>query len=418
MSIINTNITSLIGQSNLNSSKNDLTTAMERLSSGLRINSAKDDAAGQAIANRFSSQITGLNQAMRNANDGISIAQTAEGALNMINDNVQRIRELSVQAANDTNNANDLQSIQDEISQRLNEIDRISAETDFNGTTVLGRDFNLGIQVGANDDERIDIDMEEITSQTLGIGTFNVTGPADVSGTATTTIDWASGGVGISADSTAIEDFFGASTAISTLDIDETGTFVDDLAARIGIASGSITSPVGTDVQMDDRGNLFAEVVIEAADQTEIDNLAARGIEVDGTNATTFYIALDPEEAGLDAVPTSATTATWTLDGASLAFTDLSRGSTTDPMETLDTAINQIDSLRSNLGAIQNRFQDAISNLETNSINLSDARSRIEDADYAKEVANMTRAQILQQAGTSVLAQANQIPQNVLSLLG
>src|SRR5690554_895433 len=167
MSVINTNITSMIGQSNLSKSQNALQTSMERLSSGLRINSAKDDAAGQAIANRMTAQITGLAQAQRNANDGISIAQTAEGSLNQVNDNLQRIRELSVQAANGTNSQADLQSIQDEIDQRLSEIDRISAETNFNGVKVLSADDELTIQVGANDNETITVNLQKINSDTL-----------------------------------------------------------------------------------------------------------------------------------------------------------------------------------------------------------------------------------------------------------
>src|SRR5690554_5382220 len=184
MSVINTNITSMIGQANLSKSQNALQTSMERLSSGLRINSAKDDAAGQAIANRMTAQITGLAQAQRNANDGISIAQTAEGALNQINDNVQRIRELSVQAANGTNSQSDLNSIQDEINQRLEEIDRISEETDFNGTKVLANGVReMSIQVGANDDETIEIAFEAINANTLGIDTFSINGPVNPSST-------------------------------------------------------------------------------------------------------------------------------------------------------------------------------------------------------------------------------------------
>ncbi|MCP1366395.1 flagellin FliC, partial [Halomonas sp. BBD48] len=174
MSVINTNITSMIAQQNLSSSKGDLTTAMERLSSGLRINSAKDDAAGQAIANRMSAQITGLAQAQRNANDGISVAQTTEGALNQVNDNLQRIRELTVQATNGTNSAEDLDSIQNEIGQRLNEINRISEETSFNGVKVLQEDNSLKIQVGSNDGETISLNLKEINSSSIGVGNFNV----------------------------------------------------------------------------------------------------------------------------------------------------------------------------------------------------------------------------------------------------
>ena len=174
--VINTNSLSLLTQNNLNKSQSTLSSAIERLSSGLRINSAKDDAAGQAIANRFTSNIKGLTQASRNANDGISIAQTTEGALNEINNNLQRVRELSVQASNGTNSDSDLSSIQAEITQRLSEIDRVSGQTQFNGVKVLAGDNTLKIQVGANDNETISINLKEITSSTLGLNTFSVTG--------------------------------------------------------------------------------------------------------------------------------------------------------------------------------------------------------------------------------------------------
>src|SRR5690554_6312825 len=174
MSVINTNITALIGQQNLTKSASALQTSMERLSSGLRINSAKDDAAGQAIANRMSSQVNGLQQAQRNANDGISVAQTAEGALNQINDNLQRVRTLTVQSANGTNSQEDLNSIQAEISQRLTEINRISEQTDFNGVKVLASEQGLKIQVGANDSETININLKEINAKSLGLSSFSV----------------------------------------------------------------------------------------------------------------------------------------------------------------------------------------------------------------------------------------------------
>lgn len=277
MSVINTNMTSLIGQQNLMKSQSALQTSMERLSSGLRINSAKDDAAGQAIANRMTAQIKGLAQAQRNANDGISMAQTAEGALGQINDNVQRIRELVVQANNGTNGTDDVASIQEEIDQRILEIDRIVEQTAFNGKTLLnGLAGEVWIQVGANDGEGIKIDLSS--------------------------------------------------------------DFSHDEATVLNLGA--------------------------------LSNIAA----------------------------------------------DLGEGSTL--LGAIDAALSAIDSARSELGAIQNRFEDAITNLQTNETNLTAARSRIEDADYAVEVSNMTRAQILQQAGTSVLAQANQVPQSVLSLLG
>lgn len=172
--VINTNSLSLLTQNNLNKSQSSLSSAIERLSSGLRINSAKDDAAGQAIANRFTSNIKGLTQASRNANDGISIAQTTEGSLSEINNNLQRVRELAVQSSTGTNSQSDLDSIQAEITQRLNEIDRVSGQTQFNGVKVLAKDNTLTIQVGANDGETIDINLKEINSKTLGLDSLSV----------------------------------------------------------------------------------------------------------------------------------------------------------------------------------------------------------------------------------------------------
>ncbi|VDZ74110.1 flagellin [Atlantibacter hermannii] len=192
--VINTNSLSLLTQNNLNKSQSSLSSAIERLSSGLRINSAKDDAAGQAIANRFTSNIKGLTQASRNANDGISIAQTTEGALSEINNNLQRVRELSVQATNGTNSQSDLDSIQNEITQRLSEIDRVSGQTQFNGVKVLASDSSMKIQVGANDGETITIDLKEITSSTLGLDGFNVNGKGGVDNKVASTKDLVAAG--------------------------------------------------------------------------------------------------------------------------------------------------------------------------------------------------------------------------------
>jgi flagellin len=367
MSVINTNITSMIGQSNLNKSQNALQTSMERLSSGLRINSAKDDAAGQAIANRMTAQITGLAQAQRNANDGISVAQTAEGALNQVNDNLQRVRELTVQAANGTNSQDDLQSIQDEINQRLDEINRISEETNFNGVNVLAEDNALQIQVGANDGETISVNLKQIDASTLGMTNFTVGG---LSGPITSVSEEV-GGV----TSTTEVDLSAIATATSTAAEDLTLFSYDDNGTTKYAVKDSDGTMISVNVETDSSSPAFGNVTLNGADlDTAIANYQ--------TDA----------DAGLTA--------------------------TANPLEKLDEALKTVDSLRSELGAVQNRFEDAITNLNTNETNLAAARSRIEDADYAVEVANMTRAQILQQAGTSVLAQANQIPQNVLSLLG
>lgn len=366
MSVINTNITSLIAQQNLNASKSDLTTAMERLSSGLRINSSADDAAGQAIANRMSAQITGLSQAQRNANDGISVAQTTEGALNQVNDNLQRIRELTVQAQNGTNSSDDLQSIQDEITARLDEIDRISEETSFNGVKVLSEDQTITIQVGANDGETIDIALSEISAETLGLDTFNVNGPA------------------------------GAATAYADGDIQDSLGY-DIAAASVTVTDSAAGGATNTLIK-DDNGDFYV-----ASD--------------DGVNPVEYYAVDESDFAIVDSADAGVTSGTLTV-----TFDSTEGGQeglrTVDPLASLDTALSNVDGLRSDLGALQNRFDSAITNLATTEINLTAARSRIQDADYATEVSNMTRNQILQQAGTSILAQANQLPQSVLSLLG
>jgi len=413
MSVINTNITSMIGQSNLQKSQSALQTSMERLSSGLRINSAKDDAAGQAIANRMTAQITGLSQAQRNANDGISVAQTAEGALNQVNDNLQRVRELTVQAQNGTNSQEDLNSIQAEIGQRLSEIDRISEQTDFNGTKVLASDGGLTIQVGANDGEAITVNLEEITSSTLGLSSFNVSGPADT--------DLGADGLQLinqTGTTDAMKNAYGDTTQVADSQIND---FSADLQTALGLAGNSsvaIADTSATKAQVDANGNWFAEVTMTITDNADgagaIASLANQGIEVT-TGPNTFYVALDAQDADVETNPALAD---FTVDGSTLTAASLQSGATNNPLAKLDEALSKVDVLRSDLGAVQNRFESAITNLNTNETNLSAARSRIEDADYAVEVANMTRAQILQQAGTSVLAQANQIPQNVLSLLG
>lgn len=421
MSVINTNITSMIGQQNLSKSQNDLATSMERLSSGLRINSAKDDAAGQAIANRMSSQITGLSQAQRNANDGISVAQTAEGALNQVNDNLQRVRELTVQAQNGTNSQDDLGSIQDEINQRLSEINRISEETDFNGVKVLGGDQNLSIQVGANDGETISISLEKINASTLNLGSFNVTGPVDQSvagGSGEDVYGNAAEGV-VAANANDFKAAYGESTKIADTAVTDFGA---DLAKNLGVAASNVVVD-SADAYADDAGNWYSKVTVTASDANVAQALNQQGLTdnngdaFEAASSAVYYVAIDPQDAtGIDG---AGTLATFAPTGADLGAKDLlSNAGTVNPLEKLDEALKQVDTLRSDLGAVQNRFDSAITNLSTNETNLSAARSRIEDADYATEVANMTRAQILQQAGTSVLAQANQIPQNVLSLLG
>ena len=372
--VINTNSLSLLTQNNLNKSQSALNSAIERLSSGMRINSAKDDAAGQAIANRFTANIRGLTQAQRNANDGISLAQTTEGALSEVNNNLQRIRELAVQSANGSNSAADKASIQAEITQRLAEIDRTSAQTDFNGVKVLSASAQtLKVQVGANDGETIDIGLQQIDSGTLGLTGFSVSGLSDAITSFTST---ASPGV----TTTAAVDFSGVTAGTSGV-------------VTIGMTLhgyGDYTAATGL-----------------------YDNYALKD-----TAGTLYKVTAAPDAA--TGVVTMAFTDPTTAAAAKLAYeTDVVSGltGTANPLAALDKALATVDTLRGDLGAVQNRFDSIISNLGTTINNLTSSRSRIEDADYATEVSNMSRAQILQQAGTSVLAQANQTTQGVLSLL-
>ncbi|MDY0273141.1 MAG: FliC/FljB family flagellin [Advenella sp.] len=354
MSVINTNYLALVSQNNLSKSQNALGSAIERLSSGLRINSAKDDAAGQAIANRFTANIKGLTQAARNANDGISIAQTTEGSLNEINNNLQRIRELTVQAANGSNSPDDLASIQNEITQRLDEIDRVSEQTQFNGVNVLAKDSSLTIQVGANDNETISIDLQKIDRDSLGLDKLDVSKFAQT----------ASAG--------------GYSASGKTAAADAEWAMKDSASAEITGATVLKNADGDYFIKTEDGKFYAATVTAPTADEQQTVTITAEATE---------------------------------LDAAGLSAAGLS------PLADIDTALQKVDSMRSDLGAIQNRFESTITNLNNTVTNLSAARSRIEDADYAVEVSNMTRAQILQQAGTSVLAKANQVPQGVLSLL-
>ncbi|WP_312831043.1 FliC/FljB family flagellin [Pantoea eucrina] len=350
--VINTNSLSLITQNNINKNQSALSSSMERLSSGLRINSAKDDAAGQAIANRFQSNIKGLTQAARNANDGISAAQTTEGALSEINNNLQRIRELTVQAQNGTNSDSDKSSIQDEITSRLGEIDRVSQQTQFNGVNVLAKDGTMKIQVGANDGETISIDLKRIDTASLKLDKLTVSGLADFS-------------------SAKLTDSKG--NAVKAEDI----------------TNGTTTTAIDLQSYKDADGNTKYAV-----------KDATTGKYMEATVAVTDDDGSDPAKAAV-----------------TIGTTEVTGAATADPLKAIDSAIADVDKFRSSLGAIQNRLNSAVTNLSNTTTNLTAAQSRIQDADYATEVSNMSKAQIVQQAGNSVLAKANQVPQQVLSLL-
>lgn len=668
--VINTNSLSLITQNNINKNQSALSSSIERLSSGLRINSAKDDAAGQAIANRFTSNIKGLTQAARNANDGISVAQTTEGSLSEINNNLQRIRELTVQATTGTNSTSDLDSIQDEIKSRLDEIDRVSGQTQFNGVNVLSKDGSMKIQVGANDGETITIDLKKIDSSTLNLTGFNVNGKGSVANTAATSDDLKLAGFtkgtpdanGVTAYTNTIAndkakasdllanittgsvitggganafgvaatagykydaatksysfDAAGADSAKTlsiinpntgdssqatvtiggkeqkvnisqdgkitaaddnaTLYLDKqgnltktnaggdaaatwdglisnsnsTGTVPVGVKTEIKITSGaasgmtvksngagsttstvadiqaggafaakaSIDGGASTDILVASNGNITAAdgsalyldatsgaftandngglndaatlgnlvnnskastlTVTSGTGQNTVYSTAGGGADytslakVDTVSITDAHVSAEGmanltknEDFTLDLGGTGATTHTVTggvvktaanadvyVDDGALsaakekevtyfeqkngAITNSTGGtiyetadgkltteattastSTADPLKALDAAISQIDKFRSSLGAVQNRLDSAVTNLNNTTTNLSEAQSRIQDADYATEVSNMSKAQIIQQAGNSVLAKANQVPQQVLSLL-
>ena len=366
--VINTNSLSLVAQNNLNKSQSSLGTAIQRLSSGVRINSAKDDAAGQSISNRFTSNINGLTQASRNANDGISIAQTTEGALNEVNDNLQNIRRLAVQAQNGTNSESDRKSIQDEITARLAEINRISEQTEFNGVKVLSKDQTLNIQVGANDGQSIEINLNQMNATTLGMDGFDATKVA---------------------------------TQLST------GSKVSGMsgadAVNVNLSSGDMQAMKDAAFSTGGSGEIYA---------------------TKNSTGNTVYVAVGVDAAGSAvSVQMDATFVKGTGGAADSVSFSKGGAATADQLagvgqlKAIDDALSQVDELRSGLGAVQNRFDSVISNLNSTVNNLSESRSRILDADFASEVSNMSRANILQSAGVTVLAQANQVPQNVLSLL-
>ncbi|EPC6220793.1 FliC/FljB family flagellin [Escherichia coli] len=574
--VINTNSLSLITQNNINKNQSALSSSIERLSSGLRINSAKDDAAGQAIANRFTSNIKGLTQAARNANDGISVAQTTEGALSEINNNLQRIRELTVQASTGTNSDSDLDSIQDEIKSRLDEIDRVSGQTQFNGVNVLAKDGSMKIQVGANDGQTITIDLKKIDSDTLGLSGFNVNGSGAVANTAATKSDLAAAqllapgtadangtvtytvGAGLKTSTAAdviaslannakvnatIANGFGSTTATDYTYNSATGDFTysatiaagtnsgdsnsaqlqsfltpkagdtANLNVKIGSTSidvvlasdGKITAKDGSELFIDVDGNLTqnnagtvkaatldaltknwhttgtpgaVSTVITTEDETTFTlaggtdattsgaitvanarmsaeslqsatkstgftvdvgatGTSAGDIKVDSKGIVQQHTGTGFEDAYTKADGSLTTDNTTNLflqkdgtvtngsgkavyvsaDGNFTTDAETKAATTADPLKALDEAISSIDKFRSSLGAVQNRLDSAVTNLNNTTTNLSEAQSRIQDADYATEVSNMSKAQIIQQAGNSVLAKANQVPQQVLSLL-
>ncbi len=495
-SVINTNVYSLNAQRNLTQSQNSLSTALQRLSSGLRINSAKDDAAGLAIAQRFTSQINGLNQAARNANDGISLLQTAEGGLSTSSDLLQRIRQLAVQSANGTNSSTDRAALQSEVSQLQQEITRVATTTQFNGTNVLdGSLAGAQFQVGANANQVISVSIG--SAKGADIGAFQVQGngtleaavapaatnaPANVvtntavtiagNGTSSsfTTAAGASGfaiaqqvnaltsttGVAATAQtfaslgnvSVAGTVSFGllgsnaaavtiGATITSTSDLSPLAQAINAQAAQTGITAVAntsngtlqLTNAQGYDIKIQGYANSGnAAATADVKGYTNSDFAAAhlagalQTLTGGGTDSSTVGAHLTYTSSGgftvttTDAALVSGGSATSALQAVSAIDVSTTAGAN-NALAVVDSALQTINTLRAGLGALQNRFSNTITNLETTSENLSSARSRIEDTDFAAETANLTRGQILQQAGTAVLAQANAVPNGVLKLL-
>jgi flagellin len=502
-SVINTNVLSLNAQRNLARTQGDLAQALQRLSSGLRINSAKDDAAGLAISERFTTQIRGINQAIRNANDGISLAQTSESALGELTNNLQRIRELAVQSANSTNSSADRAALDQEVQQRLAEINRIASQTAFNGLKVLDGTFGSSqFQVGANSGETITINLSQgVKASQIGqiasgesaaeVTVANLTGSGtiQVGSTAAKTIGIASQGT---AAGQSVGSAYAKAEAINAasvpgLNVQAQNNVEFAVAATTGTGTGAAynlringqdifaydqeTNGVLSSQQIADAINSQStntgvtavltggDLRLSAADGRDINIAqtfaggAAGGITAgaggastvngvtyrDGTltatlaDASAYSVVVGAVNGGTlklsateninvvgDGLIMGFATANFTLakDTTTIGSANvLTLSAANDALQRIDSALTSVSNLRSQFGAIQNRFESTIANLTAVSENLQASRSRIQDADFAAETAALTRAQILQQAGTAILAQANAAPQTVLALL-
>lgn len=461
--MINSNIMSLNAQNNLNKSGTSMSTTLQRLSSGLRINSAKDDAAGLAISERMTSQIRGLNQASRNANDGISLAQTAEGALGTITNNLQRIRELSVQSVNATNSSSDRQALQEEVDALVAEIDRVAVQTSFNSVNLLDGTFsNQSFQVGAFSGETIDVASIDSArtgdlGQNLGssatgtavtgalaagdllINGFDV-GVADADAKdIAQAINNISNQTNVTAEAQALTVAGSAMTPAAltgTITINSIDTASITTTTDGGVSRGLVVDAINaisaaTGVTAVDTGADGTGVELLSADGRSVTvayttlTAAATGVAAAGTTNSTIELTGTGADginltgaAEADAGFTDNQTVNAQLQGTAISAIDISSASGAETaIESVDAALNAINSSRAELGAVQSRFESVIQNLASSAENLSAARSRIRDADFAQETAELTRTQILQQAGVSVLSQANSQPQLVLSLL-
>jgi flagellin len=480
---INTNISTLTAQRNANRVQNDLSNAINRLSSGLRINSAKDDAAGLAISERFTTQIRGLTVAARNANDAISLAQTAEGALGSVAENLQRVRELAVQAANATNSSSDRAALQAEAAALVAEIQRVGSQTEFNGIKLLDGSFtSQAFQVGANSGQTITV-ASIVDARSSSLGKHSLTADGTITGNVVTA---ASGAVtnGVDAESTmTLTTSAGTTSALSwaaNSGADTIASAINAAASGIGITATASNSAVLT--SLSNAGTVTFSlnnqaISVVVADKNDLSNVVSaingvagttgvtaaftstssknsitltttdgRNIEFEdytnsagATESISFGGTTLTEGTAVSAVKTGTVELTSTKGPiatananaevfasagvnnssfASIAALDISTAAgATTALSVVDSALSQVNSGRADLGAVQNRFQSTISNLETFTENLSASRSRVLDADFAKETAALSRAQVLQQAANAMVAQANQMPSQVLALL-
>ena len=485
---INTNVMSLTAQRNSAKVSGDLSTSMARLSSGLRINTAKDDAAGLAISERFTSQIRGLNQAARNANDAISLSQTAEGALGSMSSNLQRIRELAVQSANASNNSTDRKALQQEVTQLAAELDRVAKTTQFNGKNLFDGSFGTqAFQVGANANQVINTGM--VNARTTAYGNFSVGGSGIAASTAAfgsngvggatatvsgslgsasvtvnanqtakdvaTNINGVSGSTGVTASArTEVQASFAAAGAY-TLNLQSDNSTAQTISFTLtafntadGLSSAlsainEHTSKTGVTATLNSTGNaivltnetgndiLLADTTTANAGAVTVNKLNAAGAtttavtlaaDTTANNAlSSGYITLDSDKSfsAVDSATgsffgTASTNATLN----SVAAVDISTyAGASSAIKVMDAALGFLNSERAKLGALQSRFESTVSNLTVASENLTASRGRIQDADFAKETAALSRAQVLQQAANAMIAQANQGPQAILSLL-
>ncbi len=401
---INTNINSLNAQRNLGMSATSLATSMQRLSSGLRVNTAKDDAAGLAISERMTTQVRGLTVGARNANDGISLAQTAEGALGKVGDMLQRMRELAVQAGNATNSKADRTALQAEVRQLTDEVDRVAKQTTFNNQKILDGSFAGAVfQVGANSGDVASLGaLTNSTSKGLSdiAYSFDQVNSA-VNATAVSTLTAITNPTTLQISITGGANITLGEIKAASSGEERMGQIVEAInrkAADTGVTAFLTRNDTGTyrvdmmSSKLDSAGDSTVVTLIGFGTPTTGIAGGALASVINSTNTTTDALGID----------------TLTVDSQRNAWVALKK---------IDAAIDQVNSARADLGALQSRFESAVANIDIQVENLAAARGRIVDADFAKETANLSRTQILQQAGTAMVAQANQLPQGVLALL-